>query len=67
MRNEQKWLLTAWAAAGEAREVTVTVPELGSVRLNARPCGSVYTATLQDGEPKLRLMDPDGMNPTKDL
>lgn len=67
MRDEPKWLLTAWAATGDAREVTVTVPELGQVRLNARPCGSVYTATLQDGKPALLLLDADGMNPTKDL
>jgi len=36
------WLVTAWAADGNARDVSVEIPELGAVRLRARPEGAVY-------------------------
>ena len=50
-RHNQRpeWLLTAWAAAGEAREVTVTVPDLGEVQLLAMPEAAVYRAVIEDG------------------
>ena len=63
--------MSAWAADGEQREVTVNVPQLGEVSLLARPCGSVYLAKLQPNkmqfEPPivtLKLLDPDGMHPS---
>jgi hypothetical protein len=54
------WLITAWAANGPDRNVTVTIPALGSVQLLARASGSVYTATTNS----LILLDPNGMLPT---
>ncbi|MFQ6131725.1 MAG: hypothetical protein ACE5R4_06790 [Armatimonadota bacterium] len=66
-RQREEWLLTAWAATGDDREVTVEVPDLGEVRLHARACGSVYRATRRDGEVSLRLVDEDGMLPTAGL
>ena len=50
-RHSQRpeWLLTAWAAAGEAREVTVTVPDLGEVQLLAMPEAAVYRAVIENG------------------
>ncbi|MDH7568064.1 MAG: DUF1961 family protein [Armatimonadota bacterium] len=64
-RAAAEWLLTAWAADGREREVTVTVEGLGSVTLLARPCGSVYRATIKNGTPALELVDADGLMPTE--
>ena len=48
-RQRAEWLITAWVADGDAREVTVQIPELGEVRLRARPDGAVYLASIGDG------------------
>lgn len=40
-----EWLITAWAAHGPDRPVTVNIPELGQVNLVASASGSVYRAT----------------------
>jgi len=63
-RRRPEWLLTAWAAGGPQREVAVTLPELGAVELLARPCGTVYRASLDAGKPKLEMVDRNGMHPT---
>ena len=65
--RRDEWLITAWAAGGEDREVTVKIPDLGPVMLSARNCGSVYRAVIEDGSPRLRLIDQDGMLPTKGI
>jgi hypothetical protein len=62
-----EWLLTAWAAGGNDREVSVEILELGTVKLIARKCGSVYRAKLQNGRAVLQLIDTNGMNPTAAL
>ena len=65
-----QWLVTAWAAEGPEREVTVDVPELGPLKVLARPAGSVYRVTakvdMQFEPPKvhLELLDPDPMRPS---
>jgi hypothetical protein len=66
-RDRAEWLLTAWAAGGDDRAVSVDIPDLGKVELQARSCGSVYRATLKDGQPDLKLVDEDGMYPTRGL
>ena len=53
LRSEPRWLVTAWAADGVAREVTVEIPELGEVNLEAVPSGTVCTATLVANKPVL--------------
>lgn len=63
-RQRNEWLVTAWAAGGEDRDVNVTVPELGELCMRACGCGSVYRATLRDGKPELTLVDREGMTPT---
>ena len=65
MRKPPEWLITSWAADGIDRQVKVTIPELGEVSLQARACGSVYRATLEKDKPVLRLIDEDGLLPTK--
>lgn len=68
--KRNQWLVTAWAADGPAREVTVFVPEVGSITVEARPCGSVYRVSTKINMPfeppevTLELLDPDGMKPT---
>ena len=63
-RHRDEWLMTAWAAGGEDRNVTVDIPDLGRVTLLARDCGSVYRASVEDGKPSAKLLDRDGMMPT---
>ncbi len=49
--------VTAWAAEGDTREVTVTIPELGETKLQARPDGAVYLASLEAGKLSLAKTD----------
>lgn len=57
LRAADQWLITAWAAAGEEREVTVDIPVLGQVALSACPGGSVYEAVRDQDKPKLQRVD----------
>ena len=61
LRGQDEWLVTAWAADGTNRTVSVSIPDLGTVDLLARDCGSVYRATTD----ALTLLDPDGVFPTE--
>lgn len=63
-RSRAEWLVCAWAADGADRTVSVTVPELGAVSVEARACGSVYRVAA--GSPPVRL-DPDGLAPSREL
>ena len=69
-RERDEWLLTAWAADGEARDVTVFIDEVGELTLNARPAGSVYRvqATVETRhEPpivEMELIDKDPLLPS---
>jgi hypothetical protein len=56
-RNE--WLVTAWAATGNARDVTVTIPTLGEITVTAHPEANIYTATAAGG---LKLLDATGQH-----
>ena len=56
-RQRAEWLLTAWVADGDAREVAVTIPDLGEIKLQARPDGTVYLATLKGGQLSLTKTD----------
>jgi hypothetical protein len=66
-RGAATWLLTAWAAAGDERQATVTIPDLGEVTLLARPAGSVYHAVLVEGQPRQTLLDVNALAPTVGL
>ena len=63
-RKRDEWLITAWAAGGADRDVTVSAAKLGRVTLRARAAGSVYRAKLRDGKAELKLLDTDGQRPT---
>ena len=64
-RTKPEWLVTAWAADGPDRDVTVTVPELGRLTLRARVCGSVYEARLTEGKVTLTQLDEEGSTFTR--
>jgi hypothetical protein len=63
-RTRDEWLLTAWAAGGANREVSVTIPKLGELTLLARDTASVYLAVPGPNGPAATLLDPDGLNPS---
>jgi hypothetical protein len=69
--SKDLWLACAWAADGPARDVTVEIPDLGPVTLNARPAGSVYLLTKTEPvryEPPIvtaTLIDTDAMLPSQ--
>jgi len=52
-----RWLITAWAADGTAREVKVQVPDLGAVAVRALPEGAIYEGSLEPAAPRLRPFD----------
>jgi len=56
--DRDEWLLTAWAAGGEARTVSVEIPVLGLVALEALPEAAIYIAHLEDGLPVVRTFVP---------
>lgn len=63
MKGSPDWLITAWAADGVTRAVSVEIPELGKVDLEARPAGNVCTAKLAAGGPlvtAVKLIDSLG-------
>ncbi len=60
LRANQLWLITAWAASGDDRNVNVTVPELGTIQVRARASGSVYQASKNS----LTLLDLNGLLPS---
>lgn len=55
LKDQPRWLITAWAADGTEREIKVPVPDLGEIALKATAEANVYEATLEDGKPALRL------------
>lgn len=59
-RTQNTWLITAWAADGPDRKVSVYIPELGNLTLEARAVGSVYKATLANGKVTLMRIDNEG-------
>jgi Secretion system C-terminal sorting domain len=61
LRNENKWLVTAWAMTGEDREVEVTIPNLGTIKVNARKTGTIYHIDNTSGTPNFTILDSDGM------
>jgi hypothetical protein len=65
-RQRPEWLVSAWAAGGNARDVAVEIPGLGEVELDARPAGSVYVLERSETDaPKLLLVDKDPTLPSR--
>lgn len=66
-KQRDEWLLTAWAADGKDRDVSVSIAKLGKVKLHARATGSVYLASKGFSGAQLKLLDEDGLRPTPRL
>jgi hypothetical protein len=64
-RTKATWLVTAWAASGADRNVSVYIPEIGQLTVQARAVGSVYTATLSNGNVTLIRLDNEGATYTR--
>ena len=58
LKTDARWLIVAWAADGDTQDVTVDIPALGSMTLQARPQGALFGARSQDGKPLLEGIDP---------
>lgn len=57
-RERAEWLVTAWAADGEARQIMVNIPGLEALKLTARPDGAVYRVTIKGGQPQAQAFEP---------
>ena len=62
-RKKAEWLVAAWAAEGNAREATVTIPGAGRLKLEARVGGSTYLVKIEGGKSVAQLLDPDEEDP----
>ncbi len=65
LRTGEHWLITAWVADENDRDVKVEIPELGQLTLRARTVGAVYHVTKGNGEIKAALLDENGLLPTE--
>ena len=54
--DRDEWLVTAWAAYGNARDVTVTIPTLGEITVTAHPEANIYKATVATGPQLLDVL-----------
>ena len=59
LNKKAEWLITAWAGGGADRPLTVKIPGLGKVTLQARSIGTVYTASERAGKPVLVQLPQD--------
>ncbi|MBT3376726.1 MAG: hypothetical protein HN742_42460 [Lentisphaerae bacterium] len=64
-KDTTRWLVAAWAAGGEEREVKVTIPDAGTVAMLARPAGSVYLVQMDNGQAVPLLADPEPERPSR--
>ena len=61
LKNENKYLLTAWAMTGEDRIVEIEIPSLGKIKVNARKAGTIYHVDNTSGTPIFTVLDNDSM------
>ena len=62
-KRADAWLVVAWAAGGNPRDVTVELPIAGRVKLHARPFGSVYRVTKAARKTIIHLVDANPARP----
>lgn len=63
-KSKAEWLVVAWAADGNARNITVNIPGAGAAHLRARDVGSVYLVQPGEGAAKATLLDSNEENPS---
>jgi hypothetical protein len=57
LRGQNQWIVTAWAADGITNNVTVTIPAIGNLTVNAVPSASVYQVTMSGTNVQQTLLD----------
>jgi hypothetical protein len=57
LRGQNQWIVTAWAAGGTNRNVTVTIPTIGALTVLAADSGSVYKVTMTGTNVQQTLLD----------
>lgn len=67
LKNDDKWLVIAWAMTGEDRLVEVTIPELGLIKLYARKAGTIYHVDKTSGNTTFNILDNDSMGIITDV
>lgn len=57
LRGQNQWIVTAWAADGTNRNVTVSIPTIGALTVLAANSGSVYQVTMSGTNVQQTLLD----------
>jgi hypothetical protein len=57
LRGTNQWIVTAWAADGTNRNVTVIIPPFGALTVLAANSGSVYQVTMSGTNVQQTLLD----------
>ena len=63
-KNQNQWLICAWAMDGVEGNVTVNIPDLGDYTINARTCGTVYLVEKNGTTVSSQWYDENGMYPS---
>jgi hypothetical protein len=61
--GEQRWLISAWAADGNPRDVVINAPSGGTVTLHATPAASLYDLRIVAGQKSLTALDLGEVTP----
>ncbi len=64
MNGKKRWLISAWAADGVQRSVTVDIPTLGIVNVTAKSVGTLYDARIVNGVKTVTSLDGGSKTPT---
>ena len=56
--SRPEWVLVAWAADGQDRDVTIDLPGAGPVKLDARADGGMHRIVLVAGQAKVEQLQP---------
>ena len=59
LKDKPEWLIVAWAGGGNDRPITIEIPDLGTITVQARAIGTLYTATLAAGKAVLKQVPQD--------
>lgn len=64
MGHQKRWLISAWAADGISRSVTVNIDGLAPARLHATPAGSLFDIRIVSGSQQVTPLDPGSTTPS---
>jgi hypothetical protein len=64
LKEANEWIISAWAADGVVRTVPINIPNLGTMKVQAYPAGSLYHAQILAGQPLITALDLGSRTPT---